>query len=38
MKGRPTANLYAVVSGVNTITGIPLASTLVVCPNIERIV
>lgn len=38
MKGRPAANLTAVVSGVNTITGIPLVSSLVVCPNIDRIV
>ncbi|MBQ8477011.1 MAG: hypothetical protein IJ505_00750 [Succinivibrio sp.] len=37
-KGRPTANLGSVVSGVNPITGIPVATALLVCPNINKIV
>ncbi|MGN0903453.1 MAG: hypothetical protein ACI4M9_09210 [Succinivibrio sp.] len=37
-KGRPVANLSALVSGVNPITGIPVATALAVCPNINKIV
>ncbi len=37
-KGRPTANLTSMVTGVNPITGIPVASALAVCPNVNRIV
>lgn len=35
---RPVANLTAMVSGVNPITGIPMVSALAVCPNVTRIV
>lgn len=38
VKGRPVANLTAVVSGVNPITGVPMASALAVCPSINRVV
>lgn len=37
-KGRPTANLTSMVTGVNPLTGVPVATVLVVCPNINRIV
>lgn len=37
-KGRPSANLGSVVTGVNPITGIPVATALAVCPNINRLV
>lgn len=37
-KGRPTANLSSVVTGVNPITGIPVVTALAVCPNVNRIV
>ena len=37
-KGRPSANLGSVVTGVNPITGVPVATSLVVCPNINRMV
>lgn len=37
-KGRPTANLGSVVTGVNPITGVPVATTLAVCPNVNKIV
>lgn len=38
VKGRPIANITAMVTGVNPITGIPVASTVAVSPNINRIV
>lgn len=38
VKGRPVANLTSVVSGVNPITGIPMASALAVCPSVNRVV
>lgn len=38
IKGRPAANLTAVVSGVNPITGIPMVSALAACPSVNRIV
>ncbi|MGN1280596.1 MAG: hypothetical protein ACI4UM_01645 [Succinivibrio sp.] len=37
-KGRPAANLSSVVTGVNPITGIPVATALAVCPNVNKIV
>ncbi|MBO8416285.1 MAG: PAAR domain-containing protein [Proteobacteria bacterium] len=38
IKGRPAANLTAVVTGVNPMTGIPMTSALAVCPNVNRMV
>lgn len=36
-KGRPCANLGSVVTGVNPLTRIPVATALVVCPNINKL-
>lgn len=38
IKGRPVANLTAVVTGANPITGIPMTSALTLCPSVNRIV
>ena len=38
IKGRPIANIGAMVTGVNPITGIPVATALAISPNINRIV
>jgi|GEM_PF-485125 uncharacterized Zn-binding protein involved in type VI secretion len=38
VKGRPQANIGAAVAGVNPVTGVPVATALAVCPNINRIV
>lgn len=38
VKGRPTANLGSVVTGVNPITGVPVATALAVVPNVNKIV
>ena len=38
VKGRPIANIGSVVTGVNPITGIPMASAVVVSPHVNRIV
>lgn len=38
VKGRPVANLTSVVSGVNPITGVPMASALAICPSVNRVV
>lgn len=32
------ANIGSVVFGVNPVTGVPVATALAVCPNINRIV
>lgn len=37
-KGRPCANLGSVVTGVNPLTRIPVATALAVCPNINKLV
>lgn len=37
-KGRPCTNLGSVVTGVNPLTGIPVATALAVCPNINKLV
>ena len=37
-KGRPLANLGSVVTGVNPMTGVPVATALAVCPNVNVIV
>jgi uncharacterized Zn-binding protein involved in type VI secretion len=36
-KGRPTANLGSLVSGVSPI-GIPIVTAVMVCPNVNEIV
>ena len=38
VKGRPAACLSSVVSGVNPVVGAPVATAVVVVPNINRIV
>ena len=38
VKGRPIANVTAMVTGVNPITGIPVTTPVAVSPNINRIV
>lgn len=38
IKGRPAANLTAVVSGANPITGVPMVSALALCPNVNKLV
>ena len=37
-KERPCTNLGSVVTGVNPLTGIPVATALEVCPNINKLV
>lgn len=37
-KGRPCTNLGSVVTGVNPLTRIPVATALAVCPNINKLV
>ena len=37
-KERPCTNLGSVVTGVNPLTGIPVATALAVCPNINKLV
>ena len=37
VKGRPRANIGSLVTGVSVI-GIPVATAVMVCPNINRIV
>jgi hypothetical protein len=36
-KGRPTANIGSIVTGVSII-GIPVATAVLVCPNVNVIV
>ena len=38
VKGRPAACLTSMVTGVNPVTGVPMATSVVVVPNINRIV
>ena len=38
VKGRPIANLSAMVTGVNPIIGAPMSTAIAVAPNINRIV
>ncbi len=38
VKGRPAACLSSVVNGVNPVIGAPMATAVVVVPNINRIV
>lgn len=37
-KERPCTNLGSVVTVVNPLTGIPVATALAVCPNINKLV
>ncbi len=38
VKGRPAADLSSVVSGVNPVTGVPVATAVAVVPNVNRLV
>ncbi len=38
VKGRPAANITAVVTGANPMTGVPMTTVVAVAPNVNRIV
>lgn len=37
MKGRPIANMGSVVTGTNPVTGVPVTTSVVVCPTINHL-